>query len=401
VFLLEEDMIIHSLLCKNTYIIRDVLSVDKDKKSYSQKFPTEYYIATVLNEIIKFLTSVIRWEDDFKDGFNKEKEDTLVGNLIIQGLYDEINLYYRKLIEAFTNLLLWKELNNDDYVRYYYLIKEYNDLRNEVRDLKDFYGIESNTISAQIDNLKNLLKQESANIDESLCFFININTQAEDINGTALHLKESSYREKLKKALLVADSIDKLLLGFSYRQYSLASTKIHFNPFAEKLSSDILGSTIKLIFILIYKIVFLCSEILSVSDLEEMKSIETLIDKLKTSIGWYTPITNDIYDVDDYVFTLDGKMGRIEEKITSTYGYKSYKIHFLDDNGEGIVDDFFPAQNFRRIQPKEKLYEMVFKAQPAFKQLYELSPDEDRLRDCLDNSLKVVWQLILKDKYIK
>ena len=112
-FFTEEDKLMHGMLCNNVYSLRGLLQVDKNKKGFEQTHAKEYYVATILEEAIKVLTSVIRWEDDFKDGFDKDIENTLVGNLIIQGLYDEINLYHRKLLESLVNLILWIPITDD------------------------------------------------------------------------------------------------------------------------------------------------------------------------------------------------------------------------------------------------------------------------------------------------
>jgi hypothetical protein len=55
------------MLCNNVHSLRDLLYADKNKKGHEQTHAKEYYVATILEEAIKFLTSVIRWEDDFKD----------------------------------------------------------------------------------------------------------------------------------------------------------------------------------------------------------------------------------------------------------------------------------------------------------------------------------------------
>ncbi|GAB6928873.1 hypothetical protein JCM10914A_28560 [Paenibacillus sp. JCM 10914] len=402
-FLTDKDMIMHGLLCKNSYNLRELLKINLEQEGYLQTSPTEYYIATVLDEIIRLLTSIIRWEDDFKDGFDSDKVKTLLGNLIIQGMNNEINMYLRKFMETLVNLLLWKNLSDERYIKYYYLVNVYNSLKNEISDLDEFYNIRSERKGRQLTNIENLILQESIHIDENKCFFIFIGDSRSrtNIKGTNLYLKESSYRYKLKKALKSSDNLDKLLLGFTYERYSYASSKIHFNSNIDHQHSEVLANTIRFMMVMINRIICLCGEVLEITDLDEIKNLDVYMDKLKSSIGWYTPLTKDIYDIDDYVYTLDGKLGRITEKKTSRkYGYKSYKILFLNDNGENIVEDYFPAHEFKRIQPKEKLYDMVFKSQPQFKGIYEENPDEVKLKSCLDEAIKVVWELSLKDKYI-
>jgi hypothetical protein len=399
-FFTEDDKIMHGTLCKNAYSLRDLLNADKNKKGYEQTHAKEYYAATILEEAIKFLTSVIRWEDDFKDGFDKEKENTLVGNLIIQGLYNEINLYHRKLLESLVNLFLWIPLADDKYVEYYYLIKEYNSLKSELLDLQEFYGIEPQRNKNKILDIENKIATVFPLIDESKCFFLNLSKRPELISGLSVHRIETSLKYRLKEALKTTDNLGKILIGFTYDNYSFASGKVHFSTELDNQSSEIITTTIRFMFAIISKVTVLCAQWLGVGDLKEFKRVDEVLSRIPNVPAWYSPLLKDIYDIDDYVYTQDGKLGRIIEKITSQYGYRAYKIHFLDDNDADIPEDYFPAQYFKRIQPKQELYDMCFKARPEFKKLYDANPDEEQLKSCLDASIKMLWNLGLKNRLL-
>lgn len=158
--------------------------------------------------------------------------------------------------------------------------------------------------------------------------------------------------------------------------------------------------TIRFIFAIINKVTVLCAQWLEVGDLKEFKTIDEALSTVPKFSAWYTPLLKDIYDIDDYVYTIDGKLGRIIEKLTSQYGYRAYKIYFLDDNGTNITEDYFPAQHFKRIQPKQELYDMCFKEQPEFKKLYDANPDEELLKSCLDTSIRMLWNLGLRNQFL-
>jgi hypothetical protein len=112
-------------------------------------------------------------------------------------------------------------------------------------------------------------------------------------------------------------------------------------------------TTIRFIFAIISKVTVLCAQWLRVGDLKEFKRVDEVLSRIPNIPAWYTPLLKDIYDIDDYVYTMDGKLGRIIDKLTSQYGYRAYKIHFLDDNDADISEDYYPAQYFKRIQPKQ------------------------------------------------
>lgn len=395
-FFTDEDDKMHGMLCNNSYRLRELLSVDVYKNGADQTHPKEYYVATILDEIIRFLTSVIRWEDDFKDGFDKEKEGTLVGNLIIQGLHNEINMYHRKLIESLINLILWSQIQDDNYIRYYYLIKKHSAAKSELADLKEFYGIAPQYKKDDLQSVQSELASLFPTIDESKCFFLDLSKRPEIILRTPIHWIESSLKYRLKDALKIADNLEKILIGFTYDNYSAASEKVHFSTNLDSQPSEVLITTIRFVFAVISKLTVLCAQWLGVGDLDEFKRVETILSRISTAPAWYTPLLQDIYDIDDYVFTSNGKLGRIIGKATSQYGYRTYKIHFLDDNTE----DCFPAQLFKRIQPKQKIYDMCFGAHPEFKKMYDESPDEERLKSCLDKSITLLWNFGLKDRLL-
>lgn len=399
-FLTDDDMKIQALLSRNAYQLRNLLNINYEVEAYNQANYMEYYIATALDELLKLFTSMIRWEDDFKGGFDKEIEKTLIGNLIIQGLDNEINMYYRKLLEALINLLLWSELRDEKYVQYYYLIKSYNLIKSKNRDLKDFYGIESEKSKINLNNIKSKLVIAFDEIEESKCFFIDQESYTTKIKSHNLRLKESNIKVKLMKALRNANESDKLLLGFSYDRYSYSSSKIHFNSTISNHNSDLLASSLRFMMLIANRIILTSAQILDIQDLEEFKNADELYSNLCSSVGWFTPLTKDIYEIDDYVYTLDGLLGRITEKITSNFGYKSYKILFLG-NDYGLIEDYLPAHEFRRIQPKEELYNIVFRVAPIMKTLFDENPDESRLKECLDVSMIQLWNTSLKDSLLK
>jgi hypothetical protein len=399
-FFTEEDNYMHQLLCSNVYRLRDLLSIEKNKKGYEQPNVKEYYVATILEEAIKFLTSVIRWEDDFKDGFDKDVEDTLIGNLIIQGIHSEIILYHRKLLESLINIILWTSISDDNYLKFYYRIKERNLLKYQLLDLKEFYGIDPEWNKLKIAENESEIVTLFQLIDESKCFFIDLKKRPEIISGLNIHFYENSLKTRLKDALKTTDSLGKILIGFTYENYSFASEKIHFSTDLDSQSSEIIMTTIRFVSAIISKVTVLCAQWIGVGDLSEFKRIDDVLSRIPNSPAWYTPLLKDIYDIDDYVYTLDGKLGRIIEKLTSEYGYRSYKIHFLESESTVVADDYYPAQHFKRIQPKQELYDICFKVQPEFKKLYDENPDEERLKSCLDEAIKMLWKLELKNRFL-
>mgnify|MGYP000925806276 CR=1 FL=1 len=290
-FFTEQDNIIHGMLCNNSYRLRELLKTDPCKKGYEQTNAREYYVATILDEIIKFLTSVIRWEDDFKDGFDKEKERTLLGNLIIQGFNSEINLYLRKLIESLINLILWSQIKDDNYIKYYYLMKKHSTIKRKLADLLEFYNIEPQHLKVDLHNIQHEIVSLFPLIDESKCFFLDLTKKPKAILGTSIHWIESSLKYRLKNALKITDNLGKILIGFTYENYSITSEKVHFSTTLDSQPSEILITTIRFVFAVISKLTVLCAQWLDVGDLNEFKRVERALSggsqKLQLGIPHY------------------------------------------------------------------------------------------------------------------
>jgi len=399
VFISEQGEMIQSLIMKHSYGIRDALIIKYDVKPYDHKPVKEYYVATVLDEVIRFCTSLIRWEDDFKDGFDEKIEKTHLGNLIIQALNNEFNMYYRKFIEALINLTLWKQLNDDLYYEYYYLLDEYENLNYKKSDLNEFYGIVPTETENMITDVENKIVQIFSKIDESKCFFITQNPRNRvNIQGINIIVRSSSMKDRLKKALLNASLLEKLLLGLSYERYSDSSEKIHLISHSSMFDHNLLLNMLDFTFVMMNSIVSSCANILGLSDIEQISSMDNILSKLSISRGWYTTLFEDIYDIDDYVYNDNGVLGRVIDKTVSPYGYRSYKVLHLSEKPNAVEEEQYPAHYIKRIQPKEKLLQMVFETLPEFKQEYDNNPDETFLAKSLDKSMIMLWGITLKKR---
>lgn len=400
-FIDKHGLEMQNLISRNSHQIRNVLMIEEGKKAYQQKSSEEYYLASVLDEIIGYCTTLIRWQDDFKDGFDQDIEKTHVGNLIIQSLRNELSMYYRKQLEALINLTLWANNADEKYFKYYYMMKEYEELNYRIKDIKEFYGFDSVLLNKHFDLLKIEIETQSRLIDENKCFFLNQDPKyKKTINGVKLLTSMSSIKDKLKMALLSCSKVEKVLLGLTYEQYSSSSKNIHFTPENIKITSETILQEIGLMFVMINAIISKSASILNISDLEQIETIDKALMRLNSSRNWYTPILEDIYDIDDYVYTNNGVLGRVVDKCSSSYGYRSYKIHFLTSANLYVLDDFLLAHHFRRIQPKEQLLYQVYNIKPELKKMYEESNDKKRIEKTLDETMVILWNTVLRKRLI-
>lgn len=81
-FIEEKDLLMKDWLMKHAYELRDALITDSSLKPYKHKSVREFYIASILDELIRYGTTLIRWKDDFKDVFDEGIEAIYHGNLI-------------------------------------------------------------------------------------------------------------------------------------------------------------------------------------------------------------------------------------------------------------------------------------------------------------------------------
>ena len=396
-FLEDKDLLMKDWLMKHAYELRDALMIDSSLKPYNQKSAQEYYIASILDELIRYGTTLIRWEDDFKDGFDEGIEATHLGNLIVQAINNELNMYYRKLLEAFIDLVLWDKYASEESFKFFYLLKEYQVLKYDILDMKDFYDIEISDLGQEFDVVKNMVQTTYSNINESDCFYLKRNRRKDNINGTMIWTDFVSIKNKLKQALSSATDVEKVLLGLTYNQYSKSSEKIHLISDSKRFDSEGLTGLISITLIMCVQILSKCASILEVSDFDEYEKLDASLNRLNETKNWYSPILEDIYDIDDYVYISKENIYRITSTKVSQYGYRSYELLTLGT----MTKVWLPAHYIRRIQPRQALLEMIFDKTPGFKEVYDAESDEDFKLASLDDLMKFLWEIALKKRFFK
>lgn len=398
----EEDKNIKKLLMKATYELRKSLSIETYIMSYRQSNLQHYYIGTVLDEVMNLETAMIRWDGFFSEDIKDGTLDHPVGISIIQAVSNEVQMYRRKNIEILAKLILFQSTNRGEYYKHYILISEYNSLRRRINDFKAFYSIVPNNEEHTMIEIVSELMKSSKAISEDICWFLNDKRKPTNINGVNIRTYENTFQDILLKAIPKADKYEKMALGLSYQRYSEASESIHNNINLNRLLKEETENACRTELLMMALIINKCQTLLNKYPHKANTELYNFISDLISTSLWIAPLFEDIFEKNDYVYANDDALGRIEEVIVSSVGYRSFKIKYLT----GQMPEYgqygnYPAHFLRRIHSRKQLEDILIKnSDEILREVFTKFITEDQMTSGLDNLIRLWWENGYKEKVL-
>ena len=129
---------------------------------------------------------------------------------------------------------------------------------------------------------------------------------------------------------------------------------------------------------------------------EELKDF---ISDLPNNRLWIEPLFQDIFEENDYVYTNDDALGRIEEVIVSNVGYRSFRVRYLADGLPEFGEyGYYPAHYLKRIHSRKQL-EDILKNNPneVLRDLFKYM-NTGQMTNGLDNIMSMWWHNGYKEK---
>ncbi|EGD49592.1 hypothetical protein Cpap_4030 [Ruminiclostridium papyrosolvens DSM 2782] len=246
------------------------------------------------------------------------------------------------------------------------------------------------------------LKKCFITIQENNCWFINQKIKPYDINGLLIKTNENSLRGMLLKAIPKANIYEKIMLGLSYQKYSQASNSIHNGVNLNEVDKDWIENAVKIEMLIITLIINKCQILLDLYPHDANKEIPELVASFDKSNIWIAPLFKNVYEINDYVYTNDGSLGRIEEIITSKIGYNTLKVKYLVDKFPEYGEfGFYPAHLVMRIHSRKQLKEIMIKnANDTQKEVFNIFLTEEKLTRALDDLMTMWWSNGYKEKIL-
>jgi len=213
---------------KGAQQLRQKLKVDEDGyqfvAGYSHHFTRDYYLYGILDEIEKVGIALIRYRE-FLSGDNnveiQDKTQARVTRNVLGSVYDEQELWKRKLNEILAELILFQKTNTLDYYRHYLYVRELTYFKRLSNDFRDFYSCDNKNIKYSINMLREDIKNIEQKIEITKCWYL----RSKDPNKSRALIDK---KRLFFKAIEEGNASQKLILGFTYQDaFTGPSMNIH------------------------------------------------------------------------------------------------------------------------------------------------------------------------------
>ncbi len=354
------------LAIKGSARLRERLKIGEDSVSLiygpNTSNPKKYYLNGVLNEVEKAGMAMM-YTADFVIESKKKPEPEIkdatgyrISNNAIQIKIDELTLSERKLTETLIDLVGFRRVNSADYYRHYVVLHELDTKKKVLNDMHEFSGIKNKNLSYQINELKQQADTLAAKLDPAKCWY------AKTKSGN-LTLNISPFRDRFKTVYPHMREYEKAVLYTYGASFGRQSDLLHSGKPVDrrKLTVSNIGSHIGRIGILATHVLNAAKDLGHMHNVKgPLKIIADVTKKNDYPIQLFKQKTKPPISDGDFVVTVWGDLGQVIKVVKSKYGFKAFKVRFLDKLPlPGIPIDDFPAENLRLLYKRKQLIEQV------------------------------------------
>ena len=274
-------------------------------------------------------------EEEIKFGYPKRNpgNETISGeriaHLLYESIVDEFEVRFRRLQEYLCNLICFSQTNEQKYFKLFFASEDLANIKFANQDIDEFFGHPIENFSFQYNELLKRCKTLISELDKSKCWFLNpgVNFGSEPTQTIM-----SSFRQRFKKALLVANDGEKVVLGPTYKVgYGGTSKSAHAS--VEEHLRDYNAEDVKH---KIGKIPIICLNILQriseIGNIEWPKNFINLLETARSGEGarkGIFSVTQGNYEAGDLVTTEGGDVAEILRADKFRYGYKCYLVKYI------------------------------------------------------------------------
>lgn len=369
---------------------------------YTESNARNYFLLKVLIEVQKAGVALDRWINYVESAIEKlnNKERNNFVELQLESLIDEQSVWQRKLVEGLVSLICFNETNHNSYYYHYFLLKDlehYQSLKKEQRDF--FFGRNLSRENA-IEILMEKIRLAENSIDDiSKCWYLYFKKSIDEYKKGSLL---SSVRNRLLKALKIANPREKTAIGYNYEiSFAETSRNIHFNPIRSDLNDTVsrfkfgiaqCGS-------LITSILCRSQQLSGITP----KGLNKYISRINNKQISKSNPTVGIAKVGDFVLAGGLYIGEVIEIEKSIFGYESYCVKYLDERPlKEISEDWFPSFNVQLYISKDDLIDDVrrkLKDDSIRNGLKHISFSSSELSSAVRNAVIATWKLGAKSYY--
>ena len=315
------------------------------------------YLYGSAREVRKACISLIENQDFVKDpekkeeqGSSNEKIDTLTRE-IIEAVYDQQNLWIRKLIENLVNLINFQNTNINEAYRIFLSAENMNLFLGKQLDFRDFYAFASGNVDSTIQGFSERIQSDLKTLGQKNIWFLDeqkLKKRRPPIFASIL--------SRYKAALPLASDDEKTVLGATYhRFFSRASLSAHasIGSLPYEISLESIKANIAHISILSQHCMSRANTLMG---FEEPQSIEQITGKDSIAPKLMAKYRAK-FEVADLILAY-GDLAEILEIKESPFGYTSYKVRYLARPPlPELPEDWMPADEIIRIANRATIRE--------------------------------------------
>ncbi len=334
---------------------------------YSSLLPKEskkFYCYCVLDEIEKIGTNILRVRRlirDEKNEFYKRAQGDRIARNVLQAIVDEQNLWIRKLTELLIEIINFAQCKYEIYFEHYLLTNRHQAYHKRFKNYKDFYSCERLRDRQKSILLENRIKEieSDSNFDINKAWYLSnkklyINRKDKEISG------RKNFNSLLKETLLFCKPIQKMILGFSYENYSRLSRSFHPN-----IGGPSYPATMEIIEINIMHVSLLAGNIeLEIKKLFKFRSKSgflSILQKLLNNNPYpkqlFKSLIQPCIGKGDFV-AIKNEIAEVKKISINKFGYKTFRVVFLErDKKHPCKEDEFLGSELHLIDKRKKLIE--------------------------------------------
>jgi hypothetical protein len=310
--------------------------------SFSHKDARSYYLYAVVSEVLSSCMSCIRvagWleesEEEILFGYPKMNvgNETISGgrvrHLFDRSIVDEFEVRFRKLQEYLCNLICFSETNDQKYFKLFLTAEAFADINYANQDIFEFFGNPIENFNFQSNELLAQCKILINDLDRDKCWFLR--TGANFDSNLNLSIM-SSFRQRYKKAISIASSGEKVVLGPTYKVgYGGSSKSAHalIEEYCRDFTLDDVKHSINKIPVICLNILLRAFEIVNIDYPKNFKKLLEDARSGEVATRGIENVTQGNLNVGDLVTTDLTDVAEIIKVNTSSYGYKSYYVRYL------------------------------------------------------------------------
>ena len=346
--------------------LRERLKIGEDSFSLiygpNASNPKKYYLNGVLNEVEKAGMAMMYTADfviESKKKPDPEVKDATgfrISNNAIQIKIDELTLSERKLTETLIDLVGFRRVNSSDYYRHYVVLHELDAKKKVLNDMHEFSGVKNKNLSYQIAELEQQADALATKLDPAKCWY------AKTKSGN-LTRNISSFRDRFKAVYPHMREYEKAVLYTYGASFGRQSDLLHSGKPVDrrKLTVSNIGTHIGRIGILATHVLNAAKDLGRIHNVKgPLKTIADVTKKNEYPIKLFRQKTKPPISKGDFVVTVWGDLGQVTKVLRSKYGFKAFRVKFLDKLPlPGIPVDDFPAENIRLLYKRKPLIEQV------------------------------------------